>query len=73
MRVATSQDSPATPSFESTPDSNRLNDQRESVEQAISRLAYGYWLERQGTDQGSAEEDWFRAEREWRARESARA
>jgi len=32
----------------------------------IAGIAFGYWLERQGSGQGSAEEDWYRAERELR-------
>lgn len=44
--------------------------QQESVQEAIARLAYGYWLERQGSNDGSAEEDWLRAEREVLARQS---
>jgi hypothetical protein len=31
---------------------------------AIARLAYGYWLDRRDTGEGSADEDWFRAEQE---------
>jgi hypothetical protein len=34
----------------------------------IARLAYGYWLERQGCDGGCAEDDWLRAENEMRGR-----
>lgn len=34
----------------------------------IARLAYGYWLAREGRAEGSPEEDWFRAERELRNR-----
>jgi hypothetical protein len=30
----------------------------------IAKLAYHYWLQREGRGEGSAEEDWFRAERE---------
>jgi Protein of unknown function (DUF2934) len=30
----------------------------------IARLAYSYW-ENRGRHGGSAEEDWYRAEREW--------
>lgn len=30
----------------------------------IERLAYSYW-EARGRQGGSAEEDWYRAEREW--------
>ena len=36
---------------------------------AIENLAYQYWLER-GCPEGSAGEDWFRAERVVRAKES---
>jgi hypothetical protein len=36
--------------------------------EAISRLAYGFWLDRAHSGQGSAEEDWYRAERELRSR-----
>jgi hypothetical protein len=42
-----------------------VNDPTEHEE--IARLAYSYYLER-GSDGGSAEEDWLRAEREVRAR-----
>ena len=34
----------------------------------IARLAYDYWLEREGRGHGSAEEDWLRAENELRTR-----
>lgn len=37
----------------------------------IARLAYSYWLERGDAD-GSAEEDWLRAERELREKKSSR-
>ena len=37
--------------------------------EAIEKLAYHYWLER-GCPEGSAGEDWFRAERVVRAKES---
>jgi hypothetical protein len=33
----------------------------------IALLAYTCWLDRAGMDEGSAEGDWFRAERELRA------
>ena len=33
----------------------------------IARIAYSYWQARGGLH-GSAEEDWYRAEREWRRR-----
>jgi hypothetical protein len=55
-----------TPSFESKPE----NGHQESVGDAIARLAYGYWLERNGSSEGSAEEDWLRAEREILDRQS---
>ena len=42
-----------------------INDPNEHEE--IARLAYSYYLER-GTNEGSAEVDWLRAEREVRAR-----
>jgi hypothetical protein len=48
------------PSFETMVET-RL---QESVQDAIARLAYGYWLERKGSNEGSSEEDWLRAERE---------
>jgi hypothetical protein len=38
-------------------------------QKAIETLAYQYWLER-GCPEGSAGEDWFRAERVVRAKES---
>ena len=44
-----------------------VNDPAEHEE--IARLAYSYYLER-GASDGSAEEDWMRAEREVRARKS---
>jgi hypothetical protein len=37
--------------------------------EAIERLAYHFWLER-GCPEGSAGEDWFRAERVLQAKES---
>lgn len=37
----------------------------------ISRLAYGYWEERQGTGEGSADDDWLRAEREYLSGQTA--
>jgi hypothetical protein len=46
-----------------TPDSTILD------QKAIEKLAYQYWLER-GCPEGSAGEDWFRAERVVRAKES---
>jgi hypothetical protein len=36
---------------------------------AIEKLAYHYWMER-GCPEGSAAEDWFRAERVLRAKEA---
>jgi hypothetical protein len=41
-------------------------------QEAIARLAHSYWLERQNGHEGSAEEDWLRAERELRERNPAR-
>jgi hypothetical protein len=41
--------------------------------EAVARLAYSHWLERQNGDEGSAEEDWLRAERELRERQPARS
>jgi hypothetical protein len=42
----------------------------ESVQEGVAHLADGYWLERQkGGSGGSAEEDWLRAEREFRERQ----
>jgi len=38
----------------------------------IARLAYSYWEARGGED-GSAEEDWYRAERDLRAAKQAAA
>ena len=49
-----------TPPFDTKPKSG----QGQSVQDAIARLAYGYWLERKSSNEGSAEEDWLRAERE---------
>lgn len=42
-------------------------------QEAIARLAYSHWLERQNGNEGSAEEDWLRAERELRERKPARS
>lgn len=39
-------------------------------EEAIARLAYQLWLER-GSPEGSAEDDWFRAEKALRATSEA--
>jgi len=39
----------------------------EPASEEIARLAYSYW-EARGRQGGSAEEDWFRAEQELRAR-----
>jgi hypothetical protein len=36
----------------------------------IAKIAYSYWQRRGGHD-GSAEEDWYRAEREWRRRQTS--
>jgi len=36
--------------------------------ESVARLAYGYWLDRRDNGEGSAEEDWFRAEQELRNR-----
>jgi hypothetical protein len=41
----------------------------EPKREQIARLAYSYW-EARGCEGGSAEEDWARAERELRARQS---
>jgi hypothetical protein len=35
----------------------------------IAKIAYSYWQARGGRN-GSAEEDWYRAEREWRRRQT---
>jgi hypothetical protein len=42
------------------------NDDRPVVRprEAIARLAHSYW-EARGCQGGSAEEDWYRAEKEW--------
>jgi len=39
--------------------------------ESIALLAYSYWLERNGNE-GSAEEDWFRAEKDLRERKPSR-
>ncbi|MCC6862227.1 MAG: DUF2934 domain-containing protein [Bryobacterales bacterium] len=44
--------------------------QPEDAHAAIARLAYSYW-EARGYQGGSPEEDWFRAEQEYRARTNA--
>ena len=51
---------------EGKPGANR----RAPGEEAIARLAYQLWLER-GSPEGSAEDDWFRAEEALRASETA--
>jgi Protein of unknown function (DUF2934) len=38
----------------------------------IAKLAYHYWLAREGRSRGSAEEDWLRAEQEFRRRSRSR-
>jgi hypothetical protein len=38
----------------------------------IAKLAYHYWLAREGRATGSPEEDWFRAEHELRNRPQTR-
>lgn len=60
------------------PDNSTLNPSSEAQanvapQEAIARLAYSYWLERQGGDRGSAEEDWLRAERDLRERQASRS
>jgi hypothetical protein len=35
----------------------------------IAKIAYSYWQARGGRN-GSAEDDWYRAEREWRRRQA---
>jgi hypothetical protein len=42
------------------------------TEQQIAELAYSYW-EARGCQDGSAEEDWYRAEQELRARADSTA
>ncbi len=42
-------------------------------QEAIARLAYRYWLERGDAGEGSAEEDWLRAERDLREPKSSRS
>lgn len=39
----------------------------------IARLAYDYWLERQGSGDGSADGDWLRAEQHLRSRRTQTA
>jgi hypothetical protein len=51
--------------MEGEPGANR----RAPGEEAIARLAYQLWLER-GSPDGSAEDDWFRAEEALRASET---
>ena len=43
-----------------------------ATHEEIARLAYSYW-ESRGSQAGSAEEDWFRAERELTVRSGRRA
>jgi hypothetical protein len=52
--------------MESEPDAGKPS------QEAIARLAYSYWLERDANE-GSAEEDWLRAERELCERKSSRS
>jgi len=35
----------------------------------IAKLAYHYWMQREGRGSGSAEEDWYRAEQELRGQQ----
>jgi hypothetical protein len=44
--------------------------QEANAQEAIGRIAYGYW-EARGCQGGSAADDWFRAEREYRQRFAA--
>lgn len=46
------------------------NNRRELEHDAIASLAYSYWLARGGHGEGSADDDWFRAERELKEREA---
>jgi Protein of unknown function (DUF2934) len=41
-------------------------------QEEIAQLAYSFWLERGDANGGSAEDDWFRAERELRERKYSR-
>ena len=56
---------PEAPPETSVKESDPMGEGRD--EQEIQQRAYEYWLER-GCPEGSAEEDWFRAERELRER-----
>ena len=46
---------------------NEGSDNSQLETEEIARLAYSYW-EARGCQDGSAEEDWFRAEQELRER-----
>lgn len=45
---------------------NQDLEQNTPIHESIAALAYALWQER-GCPDGSAEEDWFRAEQEWKA------
>jgi hypothetical protein len=55
---------------DSTEASDRTATTPEIDYEEVARLAYCYWLDRQGRD-GSAEEDWLRAEQDLRSRPAA--
>jgi hypothetical protein len=64
-------DSLAAPSNPSNP--SFTQEANVQPQEAIARLAYIHWLERQDGNEGSAEEDWLRAEKEVRERKPARS
>ena len=49
--------------------SNPIAEDASPDHQAVARLAYSYWEARRG-DVDSPEEDWFRAEKDLRARQA---
>ncbi len=61
--TATPEDSAPAPSFS--------GDGHVPSHESIAVLAYSYWLERNGNE-GSAQEDWFRAEKDLRERKPSR-
>ncbi len=58
----------ATKAAKDTIKENGERDSTGSEREEVARLAYSYWVSR-GRQGGSPEEDWLRAEAEYRARE----
>lgn len=63
--------SPAESNLQTATESENTTEQPVALapdHEAIARLAYGYWLDRQDSGDGSPDQDWFRAEQELRSR-----